>query len=75
MEGMGLKFTPGIGDVYYAIQACLGLWVTLLGLTARPNSPYGCFSPPPASHHLLHLPLPLPPAHPYNVPSVILEWF
>ena len=41
MEGMGVKFTPGMGDVYYAIQACLGLWLALLGLIASPNGPYG----------------------------------
>ena len=62
MEGMGMKFTPGIGDVYYAIQACLGLWLALLGLIATPNGPNGWFSPPPASHPL-HLPLP-PTTHP-----------
>ena len=58
MEGMGAKFTPGIGDVYYAIQACLGLWLALLALIASPNGPYGWFSSPPASHP------PPPPAPP-----------
>ena len=38
------------GDVYYAIQACLGLWLALLGLIASPNGPNGWFGPPPASH-------------------------
>ena len=71
MEGMGLKFTPMTGDVSYAIQACLGLWLALLGLTASPNSPNGGFNLPPVPPTLLpsHLP------SPYNVPSVILQWF
>ena len=76
MEGIGVKFTPGIGDVYYAIQACLGLWLALLGLIASPNGPNGWFSPPPASHP--PPPPAPPPSHPptpYNMPSVILERF
>ena len=77
MEGMGLKFTPGIGRrLLYAIQACLGLWLALLGLMASPSGPYGWFSPPPASHP--PPPPAPPPSHlptPYNMPSVILEWF
>ena len=59
-----------------AIQACLCLWLALLGPMASPNGPNGGFAPPPASHP------PPPPApallmltHPYNVPSVILQWF
>ena len=48
----------GWGDVYYTIQACLGLLLALLGLIASPNSPYGWFSLPPASHP------PPPPAPP-----------
>ena len=39
MEGMGLKFTTVIGDVYYAIQACLGSWLGPLGPIASPNNP------------------------------------
>ena len=69
MEGMGLKFTPVIGgDVSYTIQPCLGLCLALLGLIASPNSPNRGFSLPPASQ-------PTPPPIPYNVPSVILQWF
>ena len=64
----GLKFTPVMEDVSYAIQACLGLWLALLGPIASPNSPNGRFNPPPASH-------PSPPPTPYNAPSVILQWF
>ena len=48
-----------------AIQACLGLWLALLEPIASPNSPNGRFNPPPASH----------PPTPFNVPSVILQWF
>ena len=59
MEGMGLKFTPVMGDVSYAIQACLGQWLAFLGPIASPNSPNRGLSPPPASHP----PLP-PPTHP-----------
>ena len=62
MEGMGLKFTPGKGDVYYAIQACLGLLLALLGLIASPNSLNRWFSLPPASHP------PPPPAPPPSHP-------
>ena len=50
MEGMGLKSPQGWGDIYYVIQACLGLWLALLGFIASPNGPNGWFSPPPASH-------------------------
>ena len=61
MEGMGLKFTTVIGrHLYYAIQACLGLWLALLRLIASPHSPNRWFSLPPTSH----LPHPLPPAYP-----------
>ena len=90
MEGMGLKFTPVMGDVSYAIQTCLGLWLALLGLITSPNSPNGGLARLRLPTHLLHLPLPLPLFHPtllsihfspscpptsYNVPSVILRWF
>ena len=46
MKGMGLKFTPVMGDVSYAIQACLDLWLALLGLITSPNSPNRTFNPP-----------------------------
>ena len=62
MEGMGLKFTPAIS---YAIQACLGLWLALLGLIASSNSPNGGFKLPLASHPPLPLPQACPPlTHP-----------
>ena len=66
MEGMGVKFTSGMGDIYYAIQACLGLWLALLGLIASPNGPNGWFNLPPASHQP---PPPTPP--PYHPPTPI----
>ena len=53
------------GDVSYAIQTCLDLWLALLGLIASPNSPNGVFNQRLASH----------PPTPYNVPSMILQWF
>ena len=65
MEGMGLKFNSVMGDVSYDIQACLGLWLVLVGPMASPNSPNGGFNLPPASH----------PPTPYNMPLVILQWF
>ena len=58
------------------VQACLGLWLALLGPIASPNGPNGRFNPPPPSH-----PPPPPAPHPshsptlYNVPSVILQSF
>ena len=74
MEGMGLKFTHG--DVSFAIQACLDLWLALLGLKASPNSSNGGFNSPLASHSP---PSPTPPSShpptPYNMPSVMLQWF
>ena len=38
---------PNDGDIYYAIQACLGVWLILLGPTDSPNSPNGGFNPTP----------------------------
>ena len=40
MDGMGVKFTPGIyrETSINAIQTCLGLWLVLLGPIASPNS-------------------------------------
>ena len=37
-------------SISYAIQACLCLWLALLGPIASPNSPNGWFNLPPASH-------------------------
>ena len=71
MEGMGVKFTWDRETSINAIQVCLGLWLALLGPIASPNSPNRGFNPPPA----FHLPLPLLPTQPYNVPSVISQWF
>ena len=62
MEGMGLKFTPGMGRRLLRHSSVLGLLLALLGLIASPNSPYGWFSPPPASHP------PPPPAPPPSHP-------
>ena len=59
-----------------AIQACLALWLALLGPIASPNSPNGGFNLPPTSHP--PPPPAPPPSHPptpYNAPSVILKWF
>ena len=44
------------------IQACLGLWLALLGFIASPNNHNEGFTPPLASHP------------PYNVPPVLLQW-
>ena len=43
-----------------ALQSCLSLWLTLLGLIDAPNSPIERYKLPPASHPLP----PLPPTHP-----------
>ena len=51
------------GDISYAIQACLGLWLALLGPIASPNSRNGEFNLPLASHLPPPPTLP-PPAHP-----------
>ena len=63
MEGVGVKFTPVIGQEasINAIQVCLGLWLALLGSIASPNGPNGGFNLPPASHTP---PPPTPPTHP-----------
>ena len=77
MEGMGVQFTPGIGRLSInTIQTCLGLWLALLGPIASPNNPKKGFNPPLASHPFP--PPTQPPSHPptpYNMPSVILQWF
>ena len=71
MEGMGLKFTRLIVRHLLGPYACLGPLLAPLGLIASPNSTNGGFNPSLAAH----MPTPpLPPAHPYNVPSVILQW-
>ena len=54
------------GHVSYVIQACLGLWLALLGPMARPNSPTGGLSLPPASHPPLPS-TPPPPIHPFPI--------
>ena len=74
MEGMGVKFTPGIGGCLLRHSSVFGPMAGTLGLIASPNVPYGWFSPPPASHPPAH-PYNMPSAHPYNMPSVILERF
>ena len=53
MEGMDLKFTPVVARRLLGPQACLGLWLALLGLIVSPNSPNGGFNPLPAAHPLL----------------------
>ena len=51
MGGMGLIFTPVlVRPSLKTLQSCLGLWLTLLGLMATPNSPIGKYNLPPASH-------------------------
>ena len=53
----GSDIHPCVGETSLkALQSCLGLWLTLLGLIATPNSPVGRCNPPPASHP--------PPTHP-----------
>ena len=47
-----------MGDISHAIQACLGLWLVLLGPIASPNSPNG------SRLRLPTRPYPLPPAYP-----------
>ena len=74
MEGMGLKLTPVIARCLLGHLNMFGLWLALLAFTASPNSPNRGFNLPPAIHPPLHLsPTHLPT--PYNVPSVILQWF
>ena len=62
MESMVLKFTPVNTEM--SLTPFKHVWLALLGLTASPNSPSGGFNAPLAATHPLHLPLPLPPAHP-----------
>ena len=66
IDGFGLKFTPVVRDVLYALQACLGLWLALLGPIANPNSPNWRFNLPLASHPRYPPPPsnPPPPTHP-----------
>ena len=73
MEDMGLKFTPGIGRRLLCHSSMFGHMGGTSGLIARPESPNGWFNLPPASHP--PPPPTLPPPTPYNVPSVVLEWF
>ena len=47
----GSDIHPWVGETSFkALQSCLGLWPTLLGLIATPNSPIGWCNPPPAYH-------------------------
>ena len=47
----GSGIHPCVGETSLkALQSCLGLWLTLLGLIATPNGPIGWCNPPPASH-------------------------
>ena len=50
-----------------ALQACLGLWLVVLGPIAAPNSPIGRYNPPLASQPSC------PPTSLY-VQSMILQW-
>ena len=59
------------GDISYAIQTYLGIWLALLGPIASQNYPKGEFNPPLASHSPLHLPFPY---HPPN-PIVRDQWY
>ena len=60
----GSEIHPSDGETSLTpFQACLGLWLALLGPIASPNSPNGRFNPPLASYPPLHLPLPSP-THP-----------
>ena len=59
------------GDVSYAIKACLGLWLALLGPMASPNVPNGSFNLPLASH----LPPPPPPHSLVMGDILILYWY
>ena len=54
------------GDVCYAIEACLGIWLALLGLIANLNTPNRGFNPPPPSH-------PPPPTCP--PPITCHQWY
>ena len=72
--GMGLKITPVIWRCLLCHSSMFGPIASNLGLIANPNSPNGGFNPPPASHPSPQPASTLPPT-PYNVPSVILQWF
>ena len=76
MEGMGLKFTPGMGRRLLRNSSMFGPLAGSSGTYCYPSGPYGWFSPPLASHPPPPpAPSPSHPPTPYNVPSVILEWF
>ena len=66
----GSEIHPSDGDVSYAIQACLSLWLALLGPIASPNSLNGGFNPSPASHSP---PSPAPPTH--SPPITCHQWY
>ena len=55
-----------------AIQACLDLWLALLGPIASSNSPNGGFNPPPAFHPP---PSPAPPACPPPTCITCHQWY
>ena len=72
---MGLKIAPVIGRRVLGHLSMFGPMAGTFGPIASPNSPNGGFNQPPTFHPS---PPPAPPllrAHPYNVPSVILQWF
>ena len=61
----GSDIHPCVGEATIkALQACLGLWLVVLGHIATPNSLIGRCNPPPATH----------PPTPLYVQSVILQW-
>ena len=62
MEGMGLKFTPVIGRPLLHHPSVFGTMAGTSGMLVQTVITEG----------LTHLRL---PTHPYNVPSVILQWF
>ena len=55
-----------------ALQACLGLWLVVLGLIATPNSPIRKYNPPSASHSSSP-PTPPPPTCP--PPCTCNPWY
>ena len=69
----GSEIHPCVGETSFkALQSCLGLWLTLLGLIANPNSPVGKHNPPPASHSP---PPPTPPPPTRPPPYTCNPWY
>ena len=64
MEGVGLRFTQGIGRCLLHHSSLFGPMAGSSETLASPNSPYGWFGLPPASHPPPPPAPPLPPAHP-----------